>query len=602
MSMVFASGWETRLSRDGGNWTSGFLSGSSGVTNAIRRGPNYSMNFATAGDNIRKVLNTTADEIFLQSCFYWSGTPSSSAGRLLRMARNSNVYFSIVLDANGCLNIYTGDSATLVATGTTTLLINRWYVIEVHFKYHATAGTIEVRLDGSSECSWSGDTTLGISTGFTTTAKARMKFTPGALTVDSLGNLPNWSQTGSPVASTTLPVLEGGTSLYCDNTSRLTITDANLPAGFPLKSGDTTQLGTWMYWFRLSNYLTAGFFQETISKFDKTNSKLTIEHVLHDAATTFRVGWGYGSTDSQNQETWDTLNMVPGNWYHIAFTYNGPGKTAYLRIFDLFNGTIYTYSKTWTNALRTNAGSPWVIGNNATITNNGGYSWIADYLIFNSQLSEFTIDCFRSIYHDSTFSGSDPYSVMQSNWCLEIYSAGTGMYVDDVIVNDTNGTVNNSWVDQAHITLMKTIGPGSYGDFTPSDSTPTNGWNFLNTLPFSSVNCVFSNTPGTCHSCLMTNVPFQTVEVDAIIGSARIWKTPSAAASTVNLLIVAGSTVFQSPDAAIPSRMLSYSGSYSANSAVITPYCTNFLLEPPSSNPFSRSELDGILEIGLKIS
>ena len=117
MSLVFMSGWETIKNMDSWLWTMSSYTGASNFSSTIRRGPSYSFYFANANEYVRRVLPTTADEIYMQACYYWTTAPS--AGTILRFGKNKNIYFTLYVDANKYLNIYTGDTSSLVATGKT---------------------------------------------------------------------------------------------------------------------------------------------------------------------------------------------------------------------------------------------------------------------------------------------------------------------------------------------------------------------------------------------------------------------------------------------------------------------------------------------------
>ena len=52
---------------------------------------------------------------------------------------------------------------------------------------------------------------------------------------------------------------------------------------------------------------------------------------------------------------------------------------------------------------------------------------------------------------------------------------------DDIAINDTTGTVNNSWVGKGSILLLKPKGAGNYSQFTPNEAG--NNWEKVNEVP-----------------------------------------------------------------------------------------------------------------------
>ena len=61
----------------------------------------------------------------------------------------------------------------------------------------------------------------------------------------------------------------------------------------------------------------------------------------------------------------------------------------------------------------------------------------------------------------------------------------TQFYFDDVAINDTEGTVNNSWVGQGAILLLKPKAQGDFSQFSPSNITLEN-WEMVKDAPMDS--------------------------------------------------------------------------------------------------------------------
>jgi len=86
-------------------------------------------------------------------------------------------------------------------------------------------------------------------------------------------------------------------------------------------------------------------------------------------------------------------------------------------------------------------------------------------------------------------------------------------YVDDVAINDTTGTVNNSWVGRGYIYLAKPKGIGNYSQWTPSNITYDN-YEMVNTIPDDGdATYVESETPGHRDS-------YQMETIEDVLGAA----------------------------------------------------------------------------------
>jgi hypothetical protein len=589
MSLIFMSGWETMKSLDGWLWTSHNFTGASGAVATTRRGPSYSMYFAAANEYVRRTLPTSTDELYFQTCFFWSAAPA--AGTILRVGKNANIYFTLDVDANYHLNIYTGDTSTLVATGKTIFQINCWYVIEIYFKRHAS-GEITVKIDGVQECTWSGDTTLSITT---VNAVARLKFASGALGVDTIGTLPDFTTGGGTPAASTTHFREGSSSLYLDGSSYLKLADASLPAGFLLKNGDVTQLGTFMYWWKPAVYATTTTPYAIFSKWDLAGSNICFKHSTYSSK--LRIDWATG-TSGTTTEVQDTITVVGGNWYHIAFSFNGPGKRWDARIFDLYNRTVTAYTRSCTNALRSNCTAAYSLGLTGVGADGSGVSFIDDLFMFNSILPDWSQDCMRALYYDPLYVGQNLYTVFQNNWVLEIKSTSAGTYIDDVIVNDNTGSINNSWVDRAHIAVLKTIGPGSYSGFSLSETSAIAGADLVRRLPVTTVDAIYSNVAGSCHLFRVYDVPLNTLNVLAILETLNVWQTASAGVS-YQLMVKAGSTVYTTSSLLPPRASSQEAFIYSAYNNQYPDLKFN-IFETGTGSPLTLDELS-TLEIGLKV-
>jgi len=87
----------------------------------------------------------------------------SGYNNIVRWYKSSNLLGDIKMNfTTRRLEAYVG--TTLVATGTTVLTVDTWYLLELHVKIADTGGVIEVRLDSNAEINYTGDTKPGTDT------------------------------------------------------------------------------------------------------------------------------------------------------------------------------------------------------------------------------------------------------------------------------------------------------------------------------------------------------------------------------------------------------------------------------------------------------
>jgi hypothetical protein len=109
-------------------------------------------------------LATPISEVYIQFGFYY-GPGGLSYPQFFRWADSAgNVLGGLRLNPSTLkIEVYTGNFATLVATGTAVLAANTWYVIEAHIVI-GDAGSITVRSDLTEDSVFIGDTKPGAGT------------------------------------------------------------------------------------------------------------------------------------------------------------------------------------------------------------------------------------------------------------------------------------------------------------------------------------------------------------------------------------------------------------------------------------------------------
>lgn len=109
-------------------------------------------------------FNSGLSDFYVQYAVNFYQFMPSASRKIFRWSSGSTVLGGVKLNhVTMRLELYTGDFATLVGTGVTTILIDRWYVIELHIQI-GDSGNLELRLDGCTQVSFSGDTKPGSDT------------------------------------------------------------------------------------------------------------------------------------------------------------------------------------------------------------------------------------------------------------------------------------------------------------------------------------------------------------------------------------------------------------------------------------------------------
>jgi hypothetical protein len=97
-----------------------------------------------------KGIGATYTELYVG--FAWQSSSPTSTGGEIQLRTGATLTFRIGTDATGHL-VIKNSSSTVVATGTTVLLTNTWYYVEVHMLINGASGSCSARLNGVSEIS-----------------------------------------------------------------------------------------------------------------------------------------------------------------------------------------------------------------------------------------------------------------------------------------------------------------------------------------------------------------------------------------------------------------------------------------------------------------
>lgn len=148
-----------------GNMTEGAWAAMSGaLSSANPRTGTYHLRFTTNG--ARRVLGGAKTTVGTGAAFYWSNLPNQNAQNAIfdfrDTANASNV--TIVVQSTGTIAAYRGDRSTLLGTSSSPVVTAESYQhIEAMVFFSNTVGTVEVRVNGVTVLSLTGQDTVNTS-------------------------------------------------------------------------------------------------------------------------------------------------------------------------------------------------------------------------------------------------------------------------------------------------------------------------------------------------------------------------------------------------------------------------------------------------------
>jgi len=159
--------------------------------------------------------------------------------------------------------------------------------------------------------------------------KALWSLESGAITVDSKGS--NTLSNYNSVSADTVNYKEKSASGLFDRSgsTMLYITNANLDAGFPLKSGDTNKTITLCFWVRPNLGGSTG----GIWGFDVTNKYSLLVYINTDSKLVISCGYNNGSS-IESFVHGSALTNDGSVWYHVGIVIDGVNKTIFVKIQD----------------------------------------------------------------------------------------------------------------------------------------------------------------------------------------------------------------------------------------------------------------------------
>ena len=109
-------------------------------------------------------------------------------------------------------------------------------------------------------------------------------------------------------------------------------------------------------------------------------------------------------------------------------------------------------------------------------------------------------------------------------------SSNSGIHLDDIIINDTAGTINNSWMGGSKIIALRPIGPGSLTQWTPSEGA---NWECVGEAPISETDYVVGNIAGAIDLYDLSSLPAGVCSLDTFLG-AKVFNSISRSGITTS--------------------------------------------------------------------
>jgi hypothetical protein len=124
------------------------------------------------------------------------------------------------------------------------------------------------------------------------------------------------------------------------------------------------------------------------------------------------------------------------------------------------------------------------------------------------------------------------------------YGGGVGVYIDDIYILNTSGSVNNDFLGDVRIATMMPNGNGNRSQLTGSDGNSTDNYLLVDEQPYSTADYVGSATAGQGDTYTMANLPTTAQSIAAAKIASIMLKSDAGAASAKHVLRRAGTDYF----------------------------------------------------------
>lgn len=166
-------------------------------------------------------------------------------------------------------------------------------------------------------------------------------------------------------------------------------------------------------------------------------------------------------------------------------------------------------------------------------------------------------------------------------------TGGFTFYFDDIAINDTTGSTDNSWCGDGRVIALTPNANGDSSDLVGNDGNSTDNYLLVDEAPSDGdTTYVESDVPNAkdlynLTPCGLTNVNIQRVWVEAVA------EDTTSGDGVVKLLMKTGSTEYESDDIAL-------------GSAYAKQKSSEYLTNPNTSSAWTTSQLDS-LQVGMKV-
>jgi hypothetical protein len=113
---------------------------------------------------VQKVLSSTYTALYVAFKYRYMSSATANTTSIILFKDSNNTFTACVTkSSSGVLQIRVGKAdGTILATGSTVMYVDTVYLIEVYYKPRNSGGELTVKLNGTSQATYSGDTTAGI--------------------------------------------------------------------------------------------------------------------------------------------------------------------------------------------------------------------------------------------------------------------------------------------------------------------------------------------------------------------------------------------------------------------------------------------------------
>ena len=134
--------------------------------------------------------------------------------------------------------------------------------------------------------------------------------------------------------------------------------------------------------------------------------------------------------------------------------------------------------------------------------------------------------------------------------CQHCWYAFWGYFIDDVVINDTSGSENNSWPDGMRVILLRPDDPGDFAQWTPSQ--PYHNYDNVNEVPIDATNYVYTTTDNLRDLYNLESLPNEVASIVNVRSDAWMSRGSASTVTKVIYEVKPGSTVFSSSPLTVP--------------------------------------------------